>query len=271
LRFLLAFAIRIWHLLGFMNMLVLTAATIAAMWFPAVVDGESERQRISIPVQIQFAMIMLAQVITFSFVGGALLPRYLLSAYPLVIIIGMSTLRRRITRWEWPAALVIVSFVLALFFDPPFKLAPEDNLDYKSFVELHVSAIDFLKQHEQGKTILTAWPATDELTRTYLGYVNQSLPVVGVQDFTVEEVFKARAMRSNYQVALVFSTKYNQPTWFGHKLDAMTTRYFDYHNDLPPEVLANVLGAKIVFLGRKKAEWVAVLEMEEPGISTRKR
>lgn len=267
LRFLAAFGIRLWHLLGFMSMLALTAAMVAAMWFPPVMDAHGERQRISIPIQLQFALIMLAQLVTFSLLGGALLPRYLLSAYPLVIIIAMSTLHRRIARWEWPAALVIVAFVLALFFDPPYKFAPEDNLTYKDFVELHVRVSHFLEQHEPGKTVLTAWPAADELTRTYLGYVSKPLPIIAVQNFTAEEVLKARAMRSKYQVAFLFSTKYNQPTWLGSRLDALTRRYFDYHTDLPPEVIANLLGGKIVFLERKKAEWVAVLEIEEPGTS----
>lgn len=267
LRFVAAFGIRLWHLFGFMNMLVLTGAMVAAMWFPAVVDSSGERQRIAIPVQLQFALIMLAQLITFSLVGGALLARYLLSAYPLGIIIAVSTLRRRIGRWEWPMALVVIAFVLALFFDPPFKLAPEENLTYKDFVELHVSASHFLVQHEQGKAVLTAWPASDELTKPYLGYVSKPLPVVSVENFTAEEVFKARAMRSQYQAALIFSTKYDQPTWFGNKLENLTRRYFDYHNDLPPELIANVLGARIVFLERKKAEWVAVLELEEPGVT----
>jgi hypothetical protein len=270
-RFLFSIGIRLWQLLGFMNMLVLTAATVAAMWLPPAVDSEGERPRISIPVQLQFAMILLAQLITFSLLGGALLPRYLLSAYPLVVMIGISTLRRRVGRWEWPAALVVIAFGLALFFDPPFKFAPEDNLTYKDFVELHVDSVRFLERHEQGKTVLTAWPATDELTRTYLGYVNQPLPVVAVQNFTVEELFKARAIRPRYQVAFIFSTKYDQPTWFGHRLDFLARRYFDYHRDLPPDVIANLLGAKIVFLERKKAEWAAILEMEEPGISSRKR
>lgn len=265
LRFVVAFAIRLWHLLGFMNMLALTAAMVAAMWFPPVVDGRGERQRISIPIQLQFALIMLAQLVTFSLLGGALLPRYLLSAYPLVIIIGMSTLHRRIARWEWPAALVILAFVLALFFDPPYRFAPEDNLTYKDFVELHVRASHFLEQHEQGKTVLTAWPATDELTRSYLGYVSKPLPVVAVQNFTAEEVFKARAMRSQYQVALIFSTKYEHPTWLGTRLDGITRRYFDYHTDLPPEMIANLLGGEIVLLERKKGEWAAVMEIEESG------
>jgi len=266
LRFLVAFGIRLWHLLGYMNMLALTGAMAAAMFFPAVVDEEQERQRISIPIQLQFALIMLAQLLAFSLVGGALLPRYLLSAYPLVIIIGMSTLRRRISRWEWPAALVVICFVLALFFDPPYKIAPEDNLTYKDFVKLHVDASNFLDQHERGKAVLTAWPASDELTRTYLGYVNKPWPVVPVRDFTVEEVFKARAMRAQYQVAFVFSTKYNQATWLrSQTMENLSRRYFDYHTDLPPELIANLLEGKIVFLERKKAEWVAVIEIEAIG------
>jgi hypothetical protein len=266
-RFLLALGLRLWYVLGFMNMLVLTAATAVAMSFPAVKDDGHERERIAIPIQLQFLFILLGNVIAFSLVGGALLTRYLLAVYPLVIIIGMSTLRRRIARWEWPAAMVVICFVLALFFDPPYRLAPEDNLTYKDFVELHVRAAHFLLEHEQGKTILAAWPATDELTRTYAGYVSRPLPVVEVENFSVEEVFKARAMRSQYQVAYVFSTKYDQPTWLDFKFrDTITQRYFDYHKDLQPEVIANILGGKIVFLGRKKAEWVAVIEMEQPGI-----
>ncbi len=124
-----------------------------------------ERQRIAVPVQLQFALVMLAHLLAFSLLGGALLTRYLLPAYPLVIMIGMSTLRRRIVRWEWPAALMVVVFVLALVFDPPYRIAPEDNLTYKDFIDLHYQAAKFLEQHEQNSTILTAWPATDELSR----------------------------------------------------------------------------------------------------------
>jgi len=87
-----------------------------------------------------------------------------------------------------------------------------------------------------------------------------------MRDFALEEVFKARAMRSHYQVALVFSTRYDQPTWFGSRaFENLSRRYFDYHSDAPPEVIANLLGGKIVFLEREKAEWVAVLEIEEAG------
>lgn len=267
LRIVLAFVLRLWHLLGFMNMLALTAATVAAMWFPPVRDADGEeRKRIAIPLQIKFAFVMLAHVATFSVLGGAMLTRYLLPAYPLVIIIGMSTLRRRVFRWEWPAAVIVICFVLGLFFDPPYRIAPEDNLAYRDFVQLHVRAANFLQQHEQGATVLTAWPATDELTRPYLGYTKQPIPVIKIENFTVEEIFKARSINNQYGVAYLFSTKYDHPTWFFSRLwNKINIRYFDYHADLPPELAASILQGRIVYLARSKAEWVAIVEMEQPG------
>ena len=218
LRFVLAVALRLWGLLGAMNMLALTAATAIAMSFPPIVDQDGERKRIAIPIQLQFGLIMLAHVVGFSLLGGALLNRYLLPAYPLVIIIGMSTLHRRIYRWPWAAAGIIGLFVLALFFDPPYRFAPEDNLRYRDFVQIHFSAARFLDRHERDATILTAWPAQDELTRPYLGYVSRPFSVVSLHDFTVEEIMKARQMPGQYQVAYLFSTNYEAATWFRPEL-----------------------------------------------------
>jgi hypothetical protein len=273
LRFLLALMQRVWHLFGTMNMLALTAATAVAMFFPPVIDSAADstgdstvvRPRIAVPVQLQFALIMLAHLLAFSLLGGALLTRYLLPVYPLVIMIGMSTLHRRISRWEWPAALMVIVFVLGLFFDPPYRFAPEDNLTYKDFVDLHFKAAKFMEQHEQNSTILTAWPATDELTRPYLGYVTQPFPLVQVQDFTVEEMIKARQMRSKYQVAYLFSTKVDVPPWIhSERWERLNRRFFGSHVDVSPELAAEFLHGKIVFLARSKAEWVAILEMDQP-------
>jgi dolichyl-phosphate-mannose-protein mannosyltransferase len=263
-RFLLALVLRFWHLFGTMNMLALTAATGAAMMFPPVVKDGIVRPRIPIPVQLQFALIMLVHLVTFSLVGGALLTRYLLPVYPLVIMIGMSTLHRRIVSWEWPAAVMVVFFVFALVFDPPYRFAPEDNLTYRDFIELHASAAHFLEQHEEEKIVLTAWPATDELTKPYLGYVQHPMRVLSTPDFTLAEMLRIRAMRSRYQVAYLFSTKYEGATWF-HSVfwERLNERYFDYHRDLGPEAAARLLGGRVVFLARKKAEWVEIIEMDE--------
>jgi hypothetical protein len=265
LRFVLALGLRLWALFGIMNMLALTAAMAVAMRFPPVVDETGERKRIAIPVQLQFALIMLAHVLTFSLLGGAMLTRYLLPAYPLVIIIAMSTLHRRILRWEWPAAVTVIFFVLALFFDPPYRFAPEDNLTYRDFIQLHVQAAHFLEQHERQSTVLTAWPAKDELSKPYLGYVSTPFQVVPVNDFTVEEMLRARQMRGQYQVAYVFSTKYESSTWFRSQFwDKLNRRFFDYHRDTSPEIAAEMLEGKPLYVARRKAEWVAIIEIEQP-------
>lgn len=276
-RFVLALFLRIWHLLGAMGMLALTAATIAAMWFPALQEPSSggearERPRIAISTQLLFALIMFANVVAFSVVGGALLTRYLLPAFPLVIIIGMSTLRRRIFRWEWPVSVIVIFFVLSLFFDPPYKIAPEDNLTYKDFVELHSQAAHFLEQHESKNTVLTAWPAVDELQHPYLGYIASPFATVAINNFTMEEMIKARRMRSQYQVAYLFSTKYDRPSWLSSRFwTTLNRRYFDYHADIDPEIAAEFLGGNIVYLARRKAEWVAIVELEPTSRSVRNR
>jgi len=265
LRFVLAVGLRLWSLFGAMNMLALTAATVVAMLFPPVVDPAGERPRIAVPIQLQFALIMLAHVLAFSLVGGAVLNRYLLAVYPLVIIIGMSTLYRRIDRWQWAAAGIVALFVIALFVDPPYRFAPEDNLRYRDFVQLHYGAARFLDRHERDATILTAWPAEDELTKPYLGYVARPFSVVPVRDFTIEEVMKARQMTGQYQAAYLFSTKYESASWIRPQFwERWNRRFFDYHQDLSPEVAAQLLHGRIVYLARRKAEWVAIVEIDPP-------
>jgi hypothetical protein len=265
LRFFLALGLRVWHLLGTMNMAALTAAMLVAMRFPPVVDRFGPRERIAVSVQLQFLLVMLAYVITFSLLGGALLTRYLLPAYPLLIIIAMSTLRRRILSWEWPAAILVIFFILALFFDPPYRFAPEDNLTYRDFVELHEHAASFLEQHEQGLTILTAWPANDELSKPYLGYLKRPMATFTVANFTPAEVIRAKQERNRFQVAYLFSTKYEASTWFRSAVwEGLNRRFFDYHTDLSPEAAAELLGGKVVYLERIKAEWVEIIEMEQP-------
>ena len=77
---------------------------------------------------------------------------------------------------------------------------------------------------------------------------------------------KARARRNQYQVAYLFSTKYDRPAWFFSRLwEKFNVRYFDYHADLQPELAATILGGKTVYVARAKAEWVAIVEIEQPG------
>ena len=79
-----------------MHLWLLTLAMLLAMLFPPLRDDGVERQRIAIPVQIIFLVVIAAYVVAMALIGGAVLARYMLPAVPLVIILAVSTLRRRL-------------------------------------------------------------------------------------------------------------------------------------------------------------------------------
>lgn len=260
LRVLFAFVRRAWQLFGHMNLLVLTVAAALAMMFTPQQDADgAERQRIAVSDQLAFAVVIATYWLVLSFIGGALLARYMLPAVPLVIIICVSTIRRRVRAWPLVISLVCAAFIGGLFFNPPYVFAPEDNLAYSDYVRLHQHAAAFLQQQEASSTVLTAWPASDELSRPWLGYVNAPISVIAIEDFTEAELLSAR--NRSFDVALVFSTKYEPP----RKLpmpefwQRAQERFFDYHHDASPQLAAEILRGEIVFQERRGGQWAAVI------------
>ncbi len=268
LRFALALIERLWQAFGYLNLFVLTGAAALAMRNPPLVDAVDkgqERSRISLPVQGVFLSVIAAYLLMLAAVGGAVLARYLLPVYPLVILLCVSTLRRRISWWPWIVVLSAATFISALFLQPLYRIAPEDNLTYVDFVKAHKQTADFLVEHYPEARILTSWPATDELTRPWLGYVKQPMPVVRIDNFTGAQLRGAAKDSANFDTALLFSTKYEPATDVAAPLlwwRKMQEKYFDYHRDLPPEVAAALLGGRLVYQARRGAEWAAVVRIE---------
>jgi hypothetical protein len=265
LRFVLALMLRLWQTFGYMHLGLLTGGMLLAMWLSPVRDGDIERPRISIPVQARFLVVILAYVVAMALIGGAVLARYLLPAVPLVIIVAVSTLHRRLRYWPAAVAIVAGAFVVAWFWNPPYGFSPEDNLAYRDYVVLHEEAERRLEARYPMAHVLTAWPASDELARPWLGYVTRPVQVVRIEDFSLEQVLSAADFRSNFDVALVFSTKYEPAhpmleRW--QKWTEMKRRFFGYERDLPAEAAARILGGRIVFSEQRKGQWVAVIEME---------
>jgi len=265
-RFLLALAMRLWQVIGYLHLWVLTLAMWLAMWIlPARSDSGMPRSRVGFPVQMVFYVIILTYVLTMALIGGAVLARYMLPALPLVIILSVSTLWRRVSFWLPAIACIAGAFVAAWFWNPPYGFSPEDNLAYRDYVVMHEDAERFLEARYPMARVLTAWPASDEISRPWLGYITRPMRVVRVEDFSLTEVLSAGDFRSNYEVALVFSTKYEPgpalwdrwKTWTGLK-----TRFFGFHRDLPPAAAAQILGGHVVFSEQRRGQWIAVLEME---------
>ena len=264
LRFVLALILRIWQTFGYLNLWLLTGAMLLAMLVPPLRDHDLERPRIAISTQAVFFVVIATYLVSMALIGGAVLARYMLPAVPLVIILAVSTLRRRIRLWPSVVAVVALAFVLAWFRNPPYGFSPEDNLAYRDYVVLHEDAERFLEARYPMARVLTAWPASDELTRPWLGYATRPMQVVRIEDFSLEQVLSAAEFRSHFEAALVFSTKYEPTHSLGDRWHAwinLKRRFFGFHRDLPPAAAAQILGGHVVFLEQRKGQWIAVIEM----------
>jgi hypothetical protein len=205
-------------------------------------------------------------LLTMAVIGGAELARYLLPVVPLVMLVCVSTVWRRVRLWRAVITLVALMFVAGWFVNPPYGFAPEDNLAYRDYIRLHQHAEEFLEARYPMARVLTAWPASDELARPYLGYVTRPMRVERIENFAAENVMAAAEMRSTFDAALVFSTKYeplhplleNWPLWREWK-----ARFFGYHRDVPAAAAAQMLGGAVVYSEVKRGQWIAVIELEE--------
>ena len=266
LRVALAMLLRLWHLLGYLNLFVLTLLTLYAMSQPPLLERDgSERQRIAIPVQCVFVVVIGAYVVALSVLGGAVLARYLLPVLPLVILLCVSTLRRRLRYWVWCVVAVSAAFVFALLTPPPYRIAPEDTLLYRDYVILHKQAETEITQRYPHARVLTAWPASDELTKPFLGYVKQPADVIRIENFSETEMERAAQATGEFDIAFLFTTKWQPPHPLWQTLPfgaAIQERFFDYHQDISPDRAASMLGGRIVRYENRNNEWVAIIAIE---------
>ncbi len=264
LRIFLALLLRTWQTFGYLNLYLLTLACILAMRNPPLEDEAGPRKRIDVSVQVSFLAVTVVYLLALSVLGGAVLARYMLPVVPLVILVCVSTVWRRLRLWKLIIAIVTLAFVAGLFINPPYGFSPEDNLAYCDYIRLHQQAETFLEQKYSKARVLTAWPASDELTHPYLGYVEKPFQVVRTEDFTAEQLLSAADARAQFDVALAFSTKY-QPL---HSLfdrwrlwQRWKSEYFGYHRDLTPAAAASVLGGNLVYVKYYHGQWVAIIEV----------
>jgi len=264
-RIILALAKRVWQITGYMNLFLLTATAAMAMSFPPQLEDGIPRGRIALDVQALFAVVIGTQVIFYSLVGGAPLARYLLTSLPLLIIICVSTIWRRMRQWPVIMGIICAGFVLAWFVNPPYPFTLEDNLAYRDFVLLHQRAASLVAAHHARERVLTAWPATDELSHPYLGYTRVAVPVVPLEDFSAPQLLAAARAPSQFDLALLFSTKYEPPHdlfRFLARWQRWQMRFFGYHHDLPPEIATQILGGRIIFREIRNGQWIALIAIE---------
>jgi hypothetical protein len=258
-RVLAAFAHRILHLTAHMNMFVPVLLTGASLLLKPRIDTEgNEHAGIAPDVRTRILILLLVNAVLFSFLGGALLCRYLLPMYPLVLVLAVTTFYRHVPFWHGLALLSAAAFLAGIFINPPYGFAPEDNLAYAHVIRLQQAGIAQLTRRYPGATVLSAWPVTDELSKPELGWVKKPWDVYPIDDFSNAQVERAAENPGRYSAALVFSTKYDPPPLIslGRRFDE---RYFGLHHDLSPEEIAIRLHGQLVWKGTDDSMWIGLI------------
>jgi hypothetical protein len=266
LRIVAAFGHRILHLTAHMNLFVPVLMACAALLLaPRPGDDGHGRASLGGLVLLRILVLLLINALLFSALGGALLTRYLLPMFPLVLLVAVSTLYRRVPFWHALALVSAAAFLVGLFVNPPYGFAPEDNLAYAHVIRMHQAGIAELHKRYPGATVLTAWPVSDELRKPELGYVKQPWDVVEIDDFSAPQIDRAALQASDFSAALVFSTKFDPPhPLFSLDGGALEERYFGLHHDLSPDAIAGRLNGSVEWRRGDIGMWIALLRFQHP-------
>ena len=260
-RVLLSLWHRLVHLTVHMNLFVPALLTLATLGLPALAG----RRRLPRAVVVSLTVIIVANWAAFSILGGALLTRYLLPVYPLLLLLCVSEWRLRVSKWAVLVAVTLVAFAAACLVNPPYPFAPEDNLAYADMIRLQQEAIQHVVERSPSATVLSAWPVTADLQRPELGYVAKPMKTAEIENFTREEILKAAQELGDFDTAIVFSTKYNPPpgglNWAA-RTSVADSRYFDAHRDLLPAEIAHALGGSVAWQAESHGQWAAVLRFQ---------
>jgi 4-amino-4-deoxy-L-arabinose transferase-like glycosyltransferase len=250
---------------------VLIAGAAAGWWWskksrrqPAREQGRLDRNTLRAPMTRQLSFMVFGltaiYILFHSFVGGAVLPRYLLPIFP-VLYLAFVIRIESLPRWAARAILAAAAtcFIASWFINPPYPYPFEDNLAYATFVRLHVQAADFLKHQPGQPRILTAWPATDELSKPYLGYVGQPLRLVKISGFDAQDFRKISP--GSFDILYLYSRKWDPPgNWIRRFPLYRSTieRLFDYAPAVPDETLEKKYGLRRLANYEQNGQWVRI-------------
>lgn len=241
---------------------VLTAGALVGLW--KLRSGRPLRQALAANGEellgdfLFLTVGLLAVYIVFlSAIGGALLSRYLLPVFPAFFVLCVALigrLRRRTAMLV--CALALAGFVASWQLNPPYPFPYDDNLAYASFVRLQERGARFLETLPHDPVILTAWPATDELTRPFLGYVKRPLRVAAVKDFSRGSF----APPPGFNVLYLYSRKWRpSDEGLGHlSWSGALMRLYGYKPAARPAVLATRFHLRLLKRFRDHGQWVRI-------------
>ncbi len=256
--------------IGGFNWLLLLGAAAGFWWGKRNNHGGTETRRLSKGFIWLTSGLLAVYVLMLSVVGGAVLPRYLLPVFPVFFVACAALI------WRLPkvaarsfCGAAATCFVAAWFINPPYPFAYESNLAYADFIRLHQDAARYLESRPPGERILTAWPATDELSRPFLGYVTKPLRVVPLREFRHRD-FDGVPLGS-FDIVYLYARKWEPPNhwlarwgWFRR----IQMHHFNYEPPAPDRILAVRLNLKLLQEFHRRGQWVRIYAKQEAEVRT---
>lgn len=229
-------------------------------------DGTMESKKPFTRLQREFFVLTVvlggAYVIMLSVVGGAVLTRYLLPMFPcfyLALVLLAEAFPRPVMRVVF--VLTATAFVASWFINPPYPFAYENNLSYADFIRLHEQAADWLSAQPNHPRVLTAWPATDELSHPDLDYIKTPMRVVGVPGFAPPEFRNISG--DSFDLLYLYSRKWDPPdNWLLRY--PWLARLDHYTRPIHPGFVAFRYNLRMVAEFHRRGQWVRIYAKGPP-------
>jgi hypothetical protein len=209
-------------------------------------------------------MVVAAQLLVMSALGGALLDRYLLPALAAFYLLALEALERlKVKHRQWALFTLLMGQIVCFFWNPPYPFPLEENMAYADFVNLHATAADRVHQLPAGARILTAWPAAAEFQHPELGYVDAPImtKIVALEDFSEQSFSTIR--REDFDAVFMFSLEW-RPEFdlleIIPELESLRRSLYNRRPQVPPEWVR--VKYKLLSRGRinLRGQWVEWLE-----------
>jgi hypothetical protein len=190
------------------------------------------------------AALILAHVLVFTVLGGAVLNRYLLPVLPIVFaamaasIAILPSVQRAVV-----GAVLLAGMAASNFINPPYPFPYEENLAFTDFIRLHSDAADYLAHWYDDPVVHTAWPMSGELSRPDLGYVSRPIRVQSLPNMSLDTLESLDW--SKVQVLVVFSQNWDP------KINLMRVgpllKFWETHYNFVPNATPEEARARIPF------------------------
>ncbi len=210
---------------------------------------------------IAFA-VAVAQLADVTFLGGAVLDRYLLPVLPILYAAFAAAASTYTPQRRLISNLALLALLVnGWFVNPPFPFPLENNLAVVDFVELQHDAAQYLESNFPGRRVVSVWPFTAAIRTPDFGYVQARIPTLRTPGLRLEEFKTVRLDDSD--VIVTYSRGQTPPAYI---LDNPTIRsWFAPFVDLHPEATSSELrtiGYQSQARWERKGQWIQIYSRE---------